>query len=367
MQQHILCKCNIKYFFLLVLFYSSFFRLANAGSFDSTKTEISFSAFPIIMYDSDTGFGFGGKMIFKNYYQNDESFDLILFWSTKGEQWYKFTYSVPDFELRQGKAYPWALDINIEYLKIINSNFFGVGNNTPDNDFAFTNENLNLSIDLSHAFSPTLILGVSYNLALISLYDYQDSNTLLNKNTSGIGESHLAELRFDLKHDSRNSQINPSKGHKITMQYILSSSMFYSKWTYKILGFESAIYKSVLKKHILAARLFIQTLSGRPPIQALSTIGGGWTARGYKVDRFKDNALSLISLEYRFPIFKQLGGVVFEDMGRVYNSFKYLSVKDWHMDSGLGLRYYLDNFVVRMDVGLSNEGVRIYFNFGHVF
>jgi hypothetical protein len=37
------------------------------------------------------------------------------------------------------------------------------------------------------------------------------------------------------------------------------------------------------------------------------------------------------------------------------------------VDVGWGLRYYLRNFVVRFDMGLSREGEGIYFNFGHIF
>ncbi|MFC2156439.1 hypothetical protein ACFLT9_01250 [Acidobacteriota bacterium] len=37
------------------------------------------------------------------------------------------------------------------------------------------------------------------------------------------------------------------------------------------------------------------------------------------------------------------------------------------VDGGWGLRYYLDDFVVRFDMGFSREGMGLYFNFRHVF
>lgn len=37
------------------------------------------------------------------------------------------------------------------------------------------------------------------------------------------------------------------------------------------------------------------------------------------------------------------------------------------VDIGWGLRYYLQNFVVRFDIVLIDEGIGIYFNFCHVF
>ena len=59
---------------------------------------------PILMYDNDIGFGYGGKVKFVDYLGKKESFDLILFNSSKGERWYVFTFSMPDLEIRQGKT-----------------------------------------------------------------------------------------------------------------------------------------------------------------------------------------------------------------------------------------------------------------------
>jgi len=33
----------------------------------------------------------------------------------------------------------------------------------------------------------------------------------------------------------------------------------------------------------------------------------------------------------------------------------------------LGLRFYMDNFIVRFDAGFGNEITGVYFNFGHIF
>ena len=44
-----------------------------------------FEIFPILSYDTDTGFGYGLKSFFLNFLGINESFDLILFNSTKGK------------------------------------------------------------------------------------------------------------------------------------------------------------------------------------------------------------------------------------------------------------------------------------------
>ncbi len=66
---------------------------------------------PILSHDTDTGTGYGVKLFVLNKFGGSESFDLVAFNSTNGERWYKLVFSWPDFELRQGRRYPFSLDL----------------------------------------------------------------------------------------------------------------------------------------------------------------------------------------------------------------------------------------------------------------
>jgi outer membrane protein insertion porin family len=144
--------------------------------------------------------------------------------------------------------------------------------------------------------------------------------------------------------------------------------MLNTDWSYTKGRMEFSIYRRLFHpKHILAFRLWAQHVQGEAPYLELSQIGDGWTARGYKAGRFLDNAMALTSVEYRFPIYRKLGGVLFADAGRVRPDIWKFNFRDWHCNVGWGLRYYLANFVTRFDMGISREGTRIFFNFGHVF
>src|SRR5512136_877613 len=92
----------------------------------------SLSPFPIVMYDTDIGFGYGGRVKFVDYLKKKESFDLILFNSTKGEHWYSFGFSVPDIEIRQGKRYGLSFDFKAAYDKFLSYGFYGLGPGTPE-------------------------------------------------------------------------------------------------------------------------------------------------------------------------------------------------------------------------------------------
>jgi len=328
----------------------------------------SISYFPILMYDSDIGFGFGAKGMVKNQFRKNESFDLILFGSTKGEQWYVFTFSVPDMEIRQGSVYPLAFDLKLEYDKLLKSNFFGFGNESPDNDRQFPKEFTKLELMFSRAFTRKLVAEAGLYFNFSSVYGYRGVHPLMHENIPGAGENLTSCGTVRLCFDTRNSRIHPKKGWKLGLNADRTLRALKSDFQFTRMQFEACHYRILFyPEHILALRLRLQHIQGTAPYYEQSIIGGGWTARGFKADRFVDAALALGSVEYRMKLYKRLGGVLFADAGRVSPEFRKITLDDWKISWGCGLRYYLANFVVRLDIGISREGERLFFNFGHVF
>ena len=342
----------------------AFDKIACAG----IQSQPSWSAFPVVMYDSDIGLGIGGKGIVKNRFHSDESFDLILFGSSRGEQWTVFTFSIPDFEIRQGKRYPLAFDFSVEYDKLLKSNFFGIGNGSLDNKYQFPREFLKIEAVFGRAFTERIIAQIGCRYARYSSYRYNPEWTTISSATPGSGETSVTGLFGRFRLDTRDSQINPGRGIRLELQAERNAEILGSKWRYSRARLEFGAYRKVFgTRSVLASRFWTQHIDGDAPYTELSRIGDSWTGRGYKADRFLDKAMSLVSVEYRYPIHKKLGGVLFADAGRVWPSITEFSLRNWHGDWGLGLRYYLENFVVRFDAGFSPEGMRIFFNFGQVF
>jgi outer membrane protein assembly factor BamA len=334
---------------------------------EQSEKQRSISIFPIIMYDSDIGFGFGGKGIVKNHFKKDESLDLAIFTSTKGEQWYMGAFSIPDFEIRQGTRYPFALDIKIEYDKFLKSNFFGFGNHSKDNEWQFPLEFNKLELVLGRAFTEKFIAETGLFFNYTSVYDYQE-NPLMFHDIPGEGENVTSYLSLRCRLDTRDSQVHPTKGWKVGFNSDFSHSYLASDFDFNRYKLEISKYQAIISSaHILAIRLWGQQINGTAPYYEQSIIGGGWTARGFKKDRFIDKSLLLFSAEYRMLIFKKIGSVLFIDTGRVFPEIAKANFNEWKANWGFGLRYYLANFVVRFDMGISNEGSRIFFNFGHVF
>lgn len=330
--------------------------------------KVSKNIFPIMNYDSDTGFGFGMKGLIRNHFGSDESLDLILYGSSKGENWAQFTFAIPDFEIRQGTVFPWAVDLRLEFNKQLKTNFMGFGNESKDNDLQFPRESAKADISLSRAFLPELIASATLRYAHYTSYNFDPAWGTILASTPGAGESQVAMALIMLRFDARDSQIHPTRGVLAEAEGGNAFRALGGDWRFARYQLKLSAYQHLFSKsHILAVRHWIQHVDGIAPYMEQARLGNSWTLRGYKAERFIDKAMVLSSAEYRFPLWKSLGSVLFLDAGRVWSGIEKYSFTGWHGNRGFGLRYYLTTFVVRFDIGKSKEGTRVFFNFSHVF
>lgn len=173
--------------------------------------------FPIVNYDSDAGFGYGAKAFLFNQLKLNESFDLILYNSTKGERWYRFVFSVIDMQRRQGKLYPLALDLIIDYDKWINYRYYGVEYfYERDSLFdyeTYTREPFEISAIFSKGFTKTFIASAGLKYRTISSYNF-NANGELQKFDGGFNNRYIKtfSLLANIRWDSRNNYINPTDG-----------------------------------------------------------------------------------------------------------------------------------------------------------
>jgi outer membrane protein assembly factor BamA len=360
------------YLFYIILFHSFLVTSLRAQSEDSTAAlKPIVEPLPIFSYDSNIGFGYGVKSFFLNFLKSKESFDIILFNSTKGERWYRFVFSIPDFELRQGKKYPMAVDLTFDYDKLISSYFYGVGNQSSyDNKIKYTQELVELNLTASRGFSRKLVSQLAVSYKSIENSNIQDTPDLMNRYPQLI-PSRVEYYSFilNMRYDSRNSFINPNKGivldGKIEFAPELSfNNVSFLHWTTWLQYYRQIFIKRV----ILAMRFGLQEVRGQSlPIQVLIPLGSNRTLRGYSLSRFLDKSAALFNAEIRFPIYWRFGGIIGMDTGRVWESIEKFNLDQWHSNVVLGLRFYLQTYIVRLDVGISHEITGLYLNFNHIF
>lgn len=361
-----------KTYFLVILMV--LFPLSGQGEVNTeSKKGKSVSIFPILMYDSDIGVGYGGKAKLVNFMKKNESFDLILFNSSNGERWYVFAFSFPDIEIRQGTKYALAIDVKAEYDKYLKYYYYGQGPDSREESLTeFTQEKKQLELKLARGFNPNLIFEISYFLKNIKYYNISEDKPF-SKTLGEVGEQFSPFISFFFRYDTSDSQIHPKHGVRLCLQNDLAAGFVGNKnarFFRYTLDFRN-YFLLFGSRDVVAIRGLAQNVTGsNVPLFEMCTLGGGGTLealRGFKLNRFNDKGKFLINTEYRFPIWKKLGGNIFIDTGMVWPSWKNIKIRDLKINAGLGLRYYLANFVVRFDMGFSREGMGIYFNFGHLF
>jgi endonuclease/exonuclease/phosphatase family metal-dependent hydrolase len=327
--------------------------------------------FPILSYDTDVGFGYGAKLFLLNPLKENESFDMVLFNSTKGERWYRFVFSAPDFEVRQGRLYPHAIDLVVDYDKYLRNSFFGVGNGSKfDSREYYTREPLEVSVSLSRGFSRYEVgqLGLKYKS--VRNFNFSDTSRLSTLSPAlNAGTARYHSLYASYRYDSRNSFVNPSRGWVLQAEgeYAPQTSLTNVRMG-RLAGWIQYYETLFYPKTILAVRLGMQELiGGNLPVQMLLPIGGNQTLRGSPQDRFLDKTSSIANVEIRFPIYWRFGGVLGYDAGKVSHQVSTMNLSSWASNLVVGLRFFMETFVVRMDLGFGKETTGFYLNFGQLF
>jgi outer membrane protein assembly factor BamA len=322
--------------------------------------------FPILSYDSDTGFGYGGKLVVLNHLGGSESFDITLYGSTKGERWYRFAVSVPDRELRQGKVYPVAVDAVVDYDKWIASSFFGIGSGSP---FAareiYTKEVADATLTISRGFTTNVIGEATVRWSAVRASHLDPTGRLITMlpgpDARKVGQwSTVVSLRYD----SRDDALEPTAGTVIagTAERAFSGDQLFNR------------YSGAFQRYVpvfsgeLAVRFLTQWVSGNISTPLIfPTLGGGNTLRGAIMDRFIDRGMAVVNAELRMPLWGRLGCVGGLDAGKVWARVDDLDMARWSISPVVGLRVRMQTFVVRLDVGFGHETTGVYVNFGHLF
>jgi len=99
------------------------------------------------------------------------------------------------------------------------------------------------------------------------------------------------------------------------------------------------------------------------------TLGGANSLRGYKeTDGLIGTSKALVNMEYRHDFTADLQGVLFYDLGRVFDSGPIWSSDFLHAGRGFGVRYFTPISPLRLDFSWDDQGsLIIHFGLGQVF
>ena len=341
---------------------------------DSIANKSNYELFPIINYDTDTGFGYGVKTYLYDLISKNESFDITIYNSTKGERWYKLFISFPDVERRQGKEYSLAVDLDIDYDKWINYKYYGkplfsIQSYVPDQSETYTREPIEITLNFSRAFTRNFVISAGLRYQHVVCYNFSSTGSLKYDINYINGAIQALSLPLNIRYDTRDSFMDPTMGIVAGIEvepireFTPTRNMAYKYG----LNFQSYI-PVYIKYIVLASRLIYQQIrpSSISPILFL-TMGGNSSIRGIPQDRYISDEVILINNEFRFPIFWRFGAIAGIDIGKAKITPEQTGSEGWIINYVIGLRFHMDNFIVRGDFGIGEKTTGLYFNFGHIF
>jgi len=173
--------------------------------------------------------------------------------------------------------------------------------------------------------------------------------------------------------DYRDEPLNPHSGGKYQLVYSHYDDQKLGRHSFRRFDAEVQQHFPFLKKKRVISFRAVTSLSDTNPGQSIPffmmhELGGADSLRGYREFRFRDRNLLVMNLEYQWEAFSGLDMAIFGDAGKVASRRRDINLKDLESDVGFGFRFNsIKSVFLRIDIGFSQEGTRVFFKFGPTF
>ncbi len=224
--------------------------------------------------------------------------------------------------------------------------------------------------------------GVFYHVDVIRALP---GSRMAEEDPQRIGVERRGVARLGVSWDSRDNDWDPGEGSLVDLTFDVAGNYTGSTSNWGRVHLSARNYMRLgTPELVLATRITVDGLIGRPPLMALGELGGltpvdayggAFVGRGFVRRRFIGDFKALATAELRFtPLERKLGrhvgtlGVeLFAEVGAVSNRVGDLH-KYIYPSGGPGLLMIWDRFAVfRVEAGFSREGAAVYLQTEHAF
>ncbi|MEO1022123.1 MAG: BamA/TamA family outer membrane protein [Bacteroidota bacterium] len=375
-----------------VLLFLFAFECADLTAQSSPTDSVRFAFLPALSFDSDLGFITGGLANRYHYRENQPPFvtftEAAFVISTKG-----LASGFVSIDKPNAWGSKFRVSAEVYGSRFLQDNFFGIGNyevvdeppsGQPD-FYNFQSFSVGGQIGARYPFYQA-VTGIRRFDATFGLrVDYEtpwDNGTgriLVEEQPTGFTGGTSSLLTGGFLWEGRDSEFRPQYGTYTEVSAGIGGAATGSSFQMFLLEADMRGYTSFhfIRTITFANRLLFSHTSGDVPYWQLGSLGGSESLRGYTVNRFMDDNAILLNTELRTWLFKvpsinaEYGGNIFFDIGRsfpngeslpdIYNDLKYTF--------GIGgtSSYFTPDFVLRVDVGFSDEGTGFYLTAGYAF
>ncbi len=334
------------------------------------KQKVRIMGLPIVFYTPETKFGIGGgaQLFFtqsNNLFNNRLSNIFIDAIYTTEKQ--LIIDIKPQFYFNKGYLF---LDAAFKY-KVYPNSFWGIGNNTPDENLERYNmRTFSLRVDLLEKLPPDLNFGFRFLFENHIMIEVAEEGLLAAGDIPGSEGARISGLGVIFNLDDRNVMEAPTKGNFVQFSGEFSARVFGATFSYNKFIFDFRKYFNLGKNKTLAVQAYLESAYGDVPFQAMAWLGGGERNRGYFRGRFMDNHLYSVQAEYRWRFLPRWSMAAFISTGEVASSPRQF-LDDAKYSFGGGIRFQISKklpSLLRLDIGIGKEGNSgVYFGVNEAF
>lgn len=355
---------------------------------DSLRTGVKYGLLPVLSFNTDDGVLFGGEV--KRFdYRNSLPFKsftrIALNYYTDGA----FGFTVNREEVGfLGSEYRLSTNTFIGqnftdyYLGDTDNIGFDEARYDSTSFYSFKSYRMDIGSSIRKPIikhSATNRVDVKFGVRFIyeNPWGNLDNRFLTSSNIEGNDGAILSIAEIGIITENRSSEFRAQKGYFIDAGIQYAPPMLSTHHTIRsnilALGF---LPISEVIPITLATKLNIQNTSGETPYWFSPFLGGGTSLRGYMYRRFtSDNAISY-TLELRSWLIKipfkniELGANLFLDGGKVYSNDNWDNIFSNHnytLGFGGVMAIFTPDYILKYDIGFSEDGIGIYLGTGYSF
>jgi hypothetical protein len=319
----------------------------------------------------------GGVEPFNNYL---ESSALI---STNG-----FIEIKTRYEQTESFGRPLRSIVETYFNRYKNDSYFGIGNDTEfsnslwDNNFYYfesiavgADYRLRTPIYSNQKQQVDFVSGVAVEYHIP--YSNGNETAFAQYTPNGSSGGWSTPLHGGLIWENRDNEFDPGRGNRLEFKLRGIPALLGS---FRMASAEIDLrqYISPFKRLTVAGRLMGRYATGDIPYWELSKLGDNETLRGYPLNRFQGDAMLAYNLELRSWILKfpqwydlKFGGQLFTDGGRVFTGADDSAdlFKNYKQTFGIGgsMSILSPDFILRGDIGFSEDMTQLYVGIGYLF
>ena len=272
------------------------------------------------------------------------------------------------------------------YQKKGEEHFYGIGPDTSLGDgTSYRLEKTTLALPIGYEIQDRIKIEGRFAYDNVNITNGEDGGSGIideifvlgrKQQIPGLGGDEILRWGINFEHDNRNSKDLPTTGGYERLHFSFNKGIESSAGYFKYRAEAAHFMKVFSERQVMGIRGVFEhnnEVPGRDvPFFDMPRLGGfgaypqlGDVQRGFRRDRFYDESLMLLNLEYRWTVWNyrdwRMDSVLFWDEGQVFGDFSNFQWKDFSSSYGTGLRIALQSDVL-LDIELarSHEGTQLY-------